>query len=144
MRKAFHRSINRWDACKSLIVIDKRLEVLHENKRCKRKYEKANSSFWEGGKAAIVRNLPRISLPEKSPYPSNQVPEPATERTNAANQNENSPPSALPYSQEQLQRMTVLQLRQILVDTTTEPVNKRSRKPMLIDSILELNRTHLD
>lgn len=138
MRKAFHRSINRWDACKSLIVIDKRLEILHSQKRCKRKYERKNSSFWEEGKALVVKNYPRVSVPKKLVYPTCDE----TEQTNTENQSpkENDQGNDSTYTKDQLQRMTVAQLRHILVAMSDEPVNKRARKPILIETILDITK----
>ncbi|KXJ08155.1 hypothetical protein AC249_AIPGENE23436 [Exaiptasia diaphana] len=112
------RSINRWDACKSLIVIDKRLEVLSENKRKKRQYTKRNLSFWEdGGKATVVHNYPRVSIPTKETNTEDMQPP-----------DENTEVSHPTYTEDQLQKQTVVQLRHILKDLSEEPISKRARK----------------
>lgn len=61
-RRAFHRKINRWDACHSLLLVEKRREVLQHKKRTKRQYEKTDKAHWEeGGKSAVIQKIPRIS-----------------------------------------------------------------------------------
>lgn len=62
VRKNFHRKINRWDACGSLLKIEQRQEMLAPHQREKRSYQKQNADHWEhGGKQAAAAKFPRIS-----------------------------------------------------------------------------------
>lgn len=149
MRKAFHRSINRWDSCKSLILIDKRLEVLQENKREKRKYTKKDVTYWDdGGKSDVVKKYPRISLPASSNQTLEDaaIPVDVSHCSNMENHlpNANHTPNDTQhnYTNDSLKIMTVTQLRGILNRLTGDPVNKRIRKAILIDNIL-LCGTHM-
>lgn len=62
MRRFFHRKINRWDASTSVLLVEKRQEVLEEHERQPRKYIKKDEAFWyNGGKQQVAKNYPRIS-----------------------------------------------------------------------------------
>jgi len=101
--------------------------------RQKRKYEKKKTSFWfEGGKAQVVKNFPRISTlsnleKERSRDPFNDHIETNHTETN---------PRHEAYQQEDLKQKTVKSLRDILFNLTGEPVQNKSKKSILIDSIL--------
>ena len=61
-RRYFHRKINRWDACQSLLLVEKRRESLQEYGRGKRCYVKRDTHHLaEGGKSEVIRKIPRIS-----------------------------------------------------------------------------------
>ena len=71
----FHRKINRWDACTSLLLVEKRQEFLRCRDRQPRVYTKVNTSFWfEGGKQESAKKVPRISLRECTEQEMPQVP----------------------------------------------------------------------
>jgi hypothetical protein len=62
VRRNFHRKINRWDACGSLMRIERRQEMLVPYAREKRPYEKKDAAHWDnGGNQAAVAKFPRIS-----------------------------------------------------------------------------------
>lgn len=61
----FHRKINKWDACTSLLLVEERQEIVSEYERQPRKYFKQDDAFWfSGGKQDVAKKFPRISLPE--------------------------------------------------------------------------------
>lgn len=68
-RRYFHRKINRWDAAKNLLLVEKRQEGLRDCEREKRKYIKRKESFWlEGGKQEAAKKVVRISTtPQELP-----------------------------------------------------------------------------
>ena len=62
VKRNFHRKINRWGACGSLMKIERRQEMLVPYAREKRSYQKKDAAHWEnGGKQAAVAKFPRIS-----------------------------------------------------------------------------------
>ena len=62
VRRNFHRKINRWDPCGSLLIVEKRQDELLNSQREKRSYTKANVQHWEeGGKSNATKKYPRIS-----------------------------------------------------------------------------------
>lgn len=64
-RRYFHRKMNRWDACTSLLLVEKRQETLQEFQRQPRQYLKRDHAFWcSGGKQEVAKKYPRISLLE--------------------------------------------------------------------------------
>lgn len=70
MRKYFHRKCNRWDSCKQILLVEKRLENLdHEGcARKHRKYEKCNSSYWEHEKSLVAKQtVQKYSSNEEEP-----------------------------------------------------------------------------
>ena len=77
-RQFFHRKIKRWDACTSLLLVEKRQEALRSCERQPRKYVKSNPSFWyEGGKQDSARKVPRISGVEQGKDDEVEVPDDA-------------------------------------------------------------------
>ena len=58
MRKYFQRKCNRWDSCRQILLVEKRIEVLeHEGcAREHRKYQKRDISYWEQGKSLVAKN----------------------------------------------------------------------------------------
>ena len=68
-RRSFHTRINRWDAAKDLLLVEKRQESLKDCERVKRGYVKRKESFWmEGGKQEAAKKVVRVltSTPEFS------------------------------------------------------------------------------
>ena len=62
-RRYFHRRINKWDTCKSLLMVEKREEELEPWKRTARQYTKRDTRFWhEGEKQESARKFPRLSI----------------------------------------------------------------------------------
>lgn len=49
VRRNFHRKINRWDPCASLLTVEKQQEDLLQSQREKCSYTKANAQHWEEG-----------------------------------------------------------------------------------------------
>ena len=69
-RLYFHRKINRWDACTSLLLVEKSQETLQEHQRQPRNYLKRDEAFWfNGGKKEGAKKYPRISVPVISEDP---------------------------------------------------------------------------
>jgi len=138
MRKSFHQSINRWDACKSLLLIDKRQEVLQSNTREKRPYNKTDASFWhDGGKSDVSKKYKRISWPNEITLPTE----------NTEEMDENSLSSGVStqvagYTHMSLSKLTRSRLREVLKDITGGAVNVKTRKEILIDSILTAQTKH--
>jgi len=62
VRRNFHRKINRWDPCASLLTVEKRQEDLLQSQREKGSYTKTNTQHWdEGGKSDATKKFLRIS-----------------------------------------------------------------------------------
>ena len=65
-RRFFHWKINRWDACTTFLLVEKRQEVLKGCERQTRSYVKRNKDFWcERGKQESAKKVPRISAVEQ-------------------------------------------------------------------------------
>lgn len=59
IRCYFHNKINHWDACRSLLLVEKRQECLQECRRLPRAYNKRNHQFFnEGGKQQAAQKFP--------------------------------------------------------------------------------------
>lgn len=58
MRKYFQRKCNRWDSCRQILLVEKRMEVL-EHEGCVREhrsYQKRDITYWEQGKSLVAKN----------------------------------------------------------------------------------------
>ena len=58
MCKYFQRKCNRWDSCRQILLVEKRMEVL-EHEGCAREhrsYQKKDIFYWEQGKSLVARN----------------------------------------------------------------------------------------
>ena len=118
-RRYFHRKINRWDAAKNLLLVEKRQEGLRDCEREKRKYIKRKESFWlEGGKQEAAKKVVRISTTPQ------ELPDTIT----------HTPPHHQ-YSQEQLKKMKVTELLALLFEKG-KIFNKKTRKQDLINAYL--------
>ena len=65
-RQLFHQKIKKWDACTSLLLVEKCQEALDgcEWQTCN--YVKGNKNFWcEGGRQESAKKVPRISAVEQ-------------------------------------------------------------------------------
>ena len=119
-RRYFHRKINRWDAAKNLLLVEKRQEGLRDCEREKRKYIKRKESFWlEGGKQEAAKKVVRISTTPQ------ELPDTVT----------HTAPHDQQYSQEQLKKMTVTKLLALLSEQG-KVFNKKTRKQDLINAYL--------
>ena len=115
-RRYFHRKINRWDAAKNLLLVEKRQEGLRDCEREKRKYIKRKESFWlEGGKQEAAKKVVHIST----------TPQDTITHT----------PPQQQYSQEQLKKMKVTELLALLLEKG-KIFNKKTRKQDLINAYL--------
>jgi len=68
MRKYFQRKCNRWDSCRQILLVEKRMEVL-EHEGCVREhrsYQKRDISYWEQGKSLVAKNAVRNFTAEAS------------------------------------------------------------------------------
>lgn len=74
MRKSFQRKCNRWDSCRQILLVEKRIEVLeHEGcAREHRKYQKRDISYWEQGKSLVAKNAVKNFIAEASQALSTQ------------------------------------------------------------------------
>ena len=62
VRRNFHRKINQWDACGSLMRIERCQEMVGPYAREKRPYERKDVAHCDnGGKQMAVAKFPRIS-----------------------------------------------------------------------------------
>jgi hypothetical protein len=121
-RKFFHHSINRWNPCKSLVCVEKRQGGLEELGRTPRTYRKRNASFWfEGGKADLAKSIQRSMLatvPSTQDSFPQQIPQ-------------------LPYTLSDLKKMTMSQLKNIIMEELEGSTRKKPRKSELVNSIQE-------
>ena len=72
LRHQFHNNINRWNAAKNLLLVEKRQDELRDMERVKWQYKKRDSSYWnDGGKQAAAKKVARIStsVPPATPLP---------------------------------------------------------------------------
>lgn len=127
-RRYFHRKINRWDACTSLRLVEKRQEALRCYQREMRAYTKRNASFWyEGGKLEAAEKVPRISAVE--------VHQMTHEAQNTVIQRKRIPQSAT-----ELRKLRIPELVQLLSDLTgcEQSLPMKPRKPDIISKITEV------
>ena len=117
-RRYFHRKINRWDAAKNLLLVEKRQEELRNYAREKRVYVKRKESFWkEEGKQEAAKKVCRISTQQNS---------------------QAQPDAHRPYySCDQLKKMKTNEILALLAEQTRKTFNKRTRKQSLINAYLE-------
>lgn len=74
MRKYFQRKCNRWDSCRQILLVEKRMEVL-EHEGCAREhrsYQKKDISYWEQGKSVVAKNAVKKFTAEASEILSTQ------------------------------------------------------------------------
>ena len=131
-RRYFHRKINRWDACNSLLLVEKHQEVLQEYERQPRKYLKKDHAFWcQGGKQEAAKKCPRISV-DKIPTP--QEPETVTQHcTETAKK-------VLTQSAGELRKLKIAELVLVLTEIVgyQPELPRKPRKPELLTKILDL------
>lgn len=129
-RRYFHRKINRWDACASLLLVEKRQETLLEHLRQPRKYTKRDEAFWVDGKKEVAKKYPRISVPVISEDPVTDT------------QPISSPPSkrVLDQSEKELKKLKVTELVCLLTEIVGCQLNlpKKPRKPDVLSKILDV------
>lgn len=124
----FHRKINRWDACTSLLLVEKHQESLQDYERQPRKYFKKDQAFWcSGGKQEVAKKYPRISLCE---IPAPQAP------VNLSQQR----PRTLEQSEEDLKWLKIIELIKLLTELLGNQLNvpKKPQKPDLLSQILNI------
>ena len=130
LRRYFHRKINRWDAAKNLLLVEKREEELRDAERTRRQYGKRNQSFWfEGGKQEAAKKVPRIST---------MTPPPDTERPTQ------QPVEQQPLVEAVLKTKTVAKLLVLLEERTGCSLNRRTRKQDEITALMLSLRTEWD
>lgn len=99
-RRYFHRKINRWDAAKNLLLVEKRQEGLGIASEKSENIIKRKETFWlEGGKQEAAKKVVRISTTPQ------ELPDTIT----------HTPPHHQ-YSQEQLKKMKVTELLALLFE----------------------------
>ena len=131
-RRYFHRKINRWDACSSLLLVEKRQETLQEYERQPRKYFKQDHAFWcQGGKQEAAKKFPRISV-DKIPTPQepDTVTQPCTETAK----------KVLTQSAGELRKLKIAELVLLLTEIVgyQPELPRKPRKPELLSKILDL------
>ena len=120
-RRYFHRRINKWDTCKSLLMVEKREEELEPWKKTARQYTKRDTKFWqEGGKQESARKVPRLS---------------ANTEDDDDLQTQMSPQ----HSENELRTMKVPQLRDILEVELRLSVGRGKRKQQLTEMICQFH-----
>lgn len=131
-RRFFQRKINKWDTCKDLLIVEKRMEKLKDSRRVPRTYEKRKKEFWEeGGKqAAVEKHKNKISKNMPS------LPPPVLQLQHDDDIGHSSCP-AEELSQVSLSQKTVKFLTERLALLTGKSVRKR-KKVDLIKEILEI------
>ncbi|KAJ7383407.1 hypothetical protein OS493_028083 [Desmophyllum pertusum] len=121
-RRYFHRKINRWDAAKNLLLVEKRQERLRDCERGKRLYMKRKTSFWlEGGKQEAAKKVVRIST--STPQEQEYV-QPATV-----------------FVEHELKKKKVAELLTLLFQTTGRRLGQKSRKQDVINALLQSSST---
>lgn len=136
-RRYFHRKINRWDACTSLLLVEKRQEALRCRDRQPRVYKKVNTCFWfEGGKQESAKKVPRISLGECAEQDDGKMPQVPT--TSAAEQCQQK--KSIPQSASELKKLKIPELLQLFAHLTGQQLGlaKKPRKPDIISRISEI------
>ena len=131
-RRFFHRKINRWDACTSLLLVEKRQEELKCCQRQTRGYVKRNLDFWyEGGKQDSAKKVPRISMVEQQEDEVPQTPSVPAEHPQK---------KTLAQSANELKKLKIPDLVKLLEDLTEHQLSvpKKPRKPDLISKITEV------
>lgn len=119
-RRYFHRKINRWDAAKNLLLVEKRQEELRSYAHEKCVYVKRKESFWrDGGKQEAAKKVCRISTKHNSQT------QPDTDKNTRQH-----------YSCDQLKKMKANELLTLLAEQTGRTFNKRTRKQDLIDAYI--------
>ena len=120
LRRNFHRKINRFDACASLLQIEKRQEKLSHLQRQKRPYIFSDVEFWEeGGRQEAMRKIARISTAE--PY---YLEQPSTEMS--------------VFNKDELMKKSIKDLEVMLKELQPEvPVRRKQRKADLVQKIME-------
>ncbi|KAK3753656.1 hypothetical protein QZH41_011267 [Actinostola sp. cb2023] len=122
-RRYFTRKINRWDACASMLKVEKRQELLRNKERVSRRYRKLNDEFWFcGGKQKSAAQVQRISCQQDEEM-------------------EDHPSTNPSFSEQELKRKSRNDLVLIL-EGLTMPVNKKMRKQELIDKIVSFSNVH--
>ncbi|XP_078347604.1 uncharacterized protein LOC144632757 [Oculina patagonica] len=130
-RRYFHRKINRWDACNSLLLVEKRQEMLQDYERQPRKYFKKDNAFWlHGGKQEVARKYPRISV-DKTQAP--QEPETVPQHTETGKK-------VLNQSAGELRKLKIAELVILLTEIVgyQPELPKKPRKPELLSKILDI------
>lgn len=113
-RRFFHRKINRWDACTSLLLVEKR------------------TNFWcDGGKQESAKKVPRISAVEK----------PREDVLTTPNATEDPQKKTITQSVDELKKLKIGDLIQLLNELIGHKPSlpKKPRKPDLISKITEID-----
>ena len=130
-RRFFHRKINRWDACTSLLLVEKRQEALKCCQRQSRSYVKRDTNFWcDGGKQESAKKVPRISAVEK----------PREDVLTTPNATEDPQKKTITQSVDELKKLKIGDLIQLLNELIGHKPSlpKKPRKPDLISKITEI------
>ena len=118
-RRFFIHKINKWDTCRDLVVVEKRLESLQDERRVPRHYRKANEAYWcNGGKQAAAANLKRKAHEQGPPPP----PPPS--------------PAVNGLTETALSRMTVTALSKLVAELQGRKIGKYTKR-VLINQILQ-------
>ena len=124
-QRYFHRRINKLGTCKSLLMVEKREEELEPWKKTARQYTKRDTKFWqEGGKQESARKVPRLS-------------------PNTEDDDDLQTQMLSQYSESELRKMKVPQLRDILEVQLRLSVGRGKRKQELIEMICQFHARSL-
>lgn len=130
-RRFFHQKIHRWDACTSLLLVEKRQEALKCCQRQSRSYVKRDTNFWcDGGKQESAKKVPRISAVEK----------PREDVLTTPNATEDPQKKTITQSVDELEKLKIGDLIQLLNELIGHKPSlpKKARKPDLISKITEI------
>ena len=125
----FRRKINWWDACTSLLLVEKHQESLQDYERQPYKYFKKDQAFWRsGGKQEVAKKYPPISLCE---IPAPQAP------VNLSQQGSR----ILEQSEEDLKWLKIIELIKLLTELLGNQPNvpRKPRKPDLLSKARLIN-----
>ena len=76
-RGYFFQKSNKWDAARDVLQSESRQIALQGHEREKRKYDKQNKDYWEGGIVASrkKRHRSQVNAMDEEPGPSDELPE---------------------------------------------------------------------
>ena len=127
-RRYFHSKINRWDACKSLLLVEKRQEALCSYERQARPYLKRDIPFWyEGGKRNAIQAYRQAAAAPPAPALPSPVPTNPTQALTS-------------WTETDLRKKKVPELKCLLEELLGHPVPTKPLKKTLIADILAVCR----
>lgn len=147
MRKYFQRKCNRWDSCRQILLVEKRMEVL-EHEGCAREhrsYQKRDITYWEQGKSLVAKNAVKnftashTLFTQQVDVQESQQPEGNSDSTasNSSHQNNES------YTLSDLKKLRKKELAAIFEMKLGEPPSKKNKRVDIISDIMAWQNGHI-